>query len=99
MKNDENKFSQLTSSANNKIKAEKHIIPVIEEKVEVGKKVIEKAKVRISKTVNKSTESYDIPLSSEEIVVKRVPKNELVETAPEGIRYEVLFRFNLIIGG
>jgi uncharacterized protein (TIGR02271 family) len=70
------------------LESQKKVIPVIEEKVEVGKKTVEKAKIRVSKTVNESTESYDIPLSSEEIVVKRVPKNEIVDKVPEGIRYE-----------
>jgi uncharacterized protein (TIGR02271 family) len=88
MKNGENKFKKSTSASHKDIKAEKQKISVLEEKVEVGKRVIEKAKIRVTKTVDERVESYDIPLFSEEIVVKRVPKNELVETMPEGIRYE-----------
>jgi uncharacterized protein (TIGR02271 family) len=88
MKNGENKFKKSTSDSHKDIKAEKQKISVLEEKVEVGKRVIEKAKIRVTKTVDERVESYDIPLFSEEIVVKRVPKNELVETMPEGIRYE-----------
>ncbi len=64
------------------------IIPVIKEHVEVSKKVIEKAKVRLSKRVNETVESYDVPLTEEEIVVKRVQKNELVDTPPAALRYE-----------
>jgi stress response protein YsnF len=86
MNNGENKFSKPLQP--NSIGAEKVVIPVIEEKVEISKKVVDKAKILVSKTVNKHIESYDIPLSSEEIVVKRVPKNELIDKAPEGIRYE-----------
>ncbi len=63
-------------------------IPVIKEHVEVSKKVIEKAKVRLSKRVNETVESYDVPLIEEEIVVKRVQKNQLVDTAPAAVRYE-----------
>jgi uncharacterized protein (TIGR02271 family) len=64
------------------------VIPVIKEHVEVGKKVVEKAKVRLSKRVNETVESYDVPLTEEEIVVKRVQKNELVDTPPAAVRYE-----------
>jgi uncharacterized protein (TIGR02271 family) len=73
---------------NEEVQAETKVIPVIEEKVEVTKKVIEKARVRVSKTVHEKTESFEVPLSSEEIVVKRVPKNEIVDVVPTGVRYE-----------
>jgi uncharacterized protein (TIGR02271 family) len=66
----------------------KIIIPVLEEQLKVGKKVIETAHVRLSKTVNESIESFEIPLKEEEIVVTRVPKNELVDTMPAALRYE-----------
>lgn len=64
------------------------IIPVIEEDVQITKKVIDIAQVNISKTVNESTETFQIPLSSEEIVVKRIPINEYVDTMPPASRYE-----------
>lgn len=64
------------------------IIPVIEEDVQITKKVIDIAQVNISKTVNESTETFQIPLSSEEIVVKRIPINEYLDTMPPASRYE-----------
>lgn len=64
------------------------IIPVIEEDVQITKKVIDIAQVNISKTVNESTETFQIPLSSEEIVVKRIPINEYVDIMPPATRYE-----------
>ena len=73
---------------NEETQGETKVIPVIEEKVEVTKKVIEKARVKVSKTVHEKTESFEVPLSSEEIVVKRVPKNEIVDVVPTGVRYE-----------
>ncbi len=89
MNNGDNIFRQEPDPATEEIKDESTgVIPVIEEHVEVGKKVIEKAKVRLSKKVNESVESYDIPLIEEEIVVKRVQKNELVDKAPAAVRYE-----------
>lgn len=63
-------------------------IPVLEEQLKVSKKVIETARVTLSKTVNESIESFEIPLKEEEIVVKRVPKNELIETMPAASRHE-----------
>ena len=82
------KLGEQISFNDNEIKAETEKIQVLEEKVEVSKRVVEKAKVRLSKKIKEKTESYDIPLSSEEIVVKRVPKNEMVDKAPPGVRYE-----------
>lgn len=63
-------------------------IPVIEEQLKVDKKVIETAHVRLSKTVNETIESLDIPLKEDEIVVNRVPKNELLDVMPPASRYE-----------
>ena len=63
-------------------------VPIIEEYVTVGKKEIETARVTLSKTVNESIQSFEIPLQKEEIVIKRVPKNELVDTMPAASRYE-----------
>ncbi len=63
-------------------------IPVLEEQLKVSKKVIETARVSLSKTVHESIESFEIPLKEEEIVVKRVPKNELIDTMPAASRYD-----------
>ena len=82
------KPGEQISFNDNEIKAETEKIQVLDEKVEVSKRVVEKARVRLSKKIKEKTESYDIPLSSEEIVVKRVPKNEMVDKAPPGVRYE-----------
>ena len=69
-------------------KAGKITVPIIEEYVTVGKKVVETAHIRVSKTINEKTESFEIPLKQEEIVVKRVPKNELIDIIPPASRYE-----------
>lgn len=89
MDNDDNIIKSDANLAREELKEESSgVIPVIEEHVEVGKKVIEKAKVRLSKRVNEKVESYDVPLTEEEIVVKRVQKNEMVDTPPAAVRYE-----------
>jgi len=69
-------------------KAGKITIPIIEEQATVGKKIIDTARVTVSKTINEKTEAFEIPLKQEEIVIKRVPKNELIETMPAATRYE-----------
>jgi uncharacterized protein (TIGR02271 family) len=81
---DQKNFQQEESAtSDNKI-----TIPILEEQLTVGKKVIETARVRLSKTINESIESLEIPLTEEEIVVNRVPKNELVDVMPAASRYE-----------
>ncbi|HLL42812.1 MAG TPA: YsnF/AvaK domain-containing protein [Segetibacter sp.] len=81
---DQKNFQQEESAtSDNKI-----TIPILEEQLTVGKKVIETARVRLSKTINESIESLEIPLTGEEIVVNRVPKNELVDVMPAASRYE-----------
>lgn len=67
---------------------EKIVVPVIEEEIKVTKKFIDTARINLYKTVNENIESFQIPLSQEEIVVNRVPKNELVDTMPAASRYE-----------
>ena len=66
---------------------EQLIIPVIEEAIAVGKKVIEAGKVRISKRISEHEELVDVPLFREEVRVERVPVNLFVE-APPPVRQE-----------
>jgi stress response protein YsnF len=72
------------------IMADKHrpSIPVVEEKAVVSTEVVDVSKVRLSKTVENGIDSLDVTTSQEEVIVKRVPKNIIVDTAPEGVRYE-----------
>lgn len=80
---DSKKLQQSESENNSKI-----TIPVLEEHLNVSKKVIETARVHLSKTVHESIESFEIPLKEEELVVTRVPKNELIDTEQVASRYE-----------
>ncbi|MBC7921412.1 MAG: YsnF/AvaK domain-containing protein [Ferruginibacter sp.] len=63
------------------------VIRVIEEQIRIDKKVVESARVRISKRVSEHEESVDISLVHEEVDVERVAVNQYVETPPS-IRYE-----------
>jgi uncharacterized protein (TIGR02271 family) len=60
----------------------------LKEEVQVGKKVVEKARVRLSKKIKQHTESFDVPVTEEQVVIKRVPIKKIVDTIPEGVRYE-----------
>lgn len=64
------------------------IVPVIQEDVVIGKKLVETGKVRILKTVTEQQETIDIPLVQEDIHVERIPINQYVETLPPAVRYE-----------
>lgn len=64
------------------------IIPVMEERVQVGKKVVESGKVHISKSVSEQIESISIPVNHEEVEVERVPVNQYLDSHPEPVRHE-----------
>jgi len=63
-------------------------IPVIQEKVNVEKKIIEKGRVKILKTVKEESEVLNVPAISEQVHIERVPVNKIVESVPEPVRYE-----------
>jgi len=85
--NDELRYSENFQQEEAQKQA-KVTVPVVEERVIVGKKVVETARVTLSKKINESVESFEVPLEKEEIIIKRVPKNELVDTIPPASRYE-----------
>lgn len=58
-------------------------IPVIEERAQVGKQVVETGKVRITKRVSEHEEVIDEPLLREQAAIERVPVNRYVEQAPQ----------------
>lgn len=57
-------------------------IPVIEEQLVVGKRVVETGRLRVVKTVREEEQAIDIPLLHEELSVERVAINQYVDTAP-----------------
>jgi uncharacterized protein (TIGR02271 family) len=62
-------------------------VPVMEEVVHVGKKVVDAGRVRVSKKVRETEHIFDEPMFKEEVTVERVPVNQYVEAAPQ-IRHE-----------
>lgn len=59
------------------------VIPVIEERAMVKKRVVETGRVRIRKNVREYEEHVDIPYVHEEVHVDRVPVDRVVEAAPQ----------------
>lgn len=66
---------------------EETVIPVLQEEVQVDKRKVETAKVRIKTTVEERQETIDLPLLHEEVEVRRVPINRPVD-GPVAMRQE-----------
>jgi uncharacterized protein (TIGR02271 family) len=63
------------------------VVPVTEEKVTVQKRVIEKGRVQIHKTIHEHTEVVDQPLHVEQVEIERVAINRVIDK-PVSIRHE-----------
>lgn len=63
------------------------VVPVIEEELRVGKRVVETGRVRVTKTVHEREEVVDEPLMREEYDIERVPVDAFVD-GPVGPRHE-----------
>jgi uncharacterized protein (TIGR02271 family) len=59
------------------------VVPIAEEKLEVGKRRVETGRVRVRKRVEERVEQVDLPVSREVVEVRRVAVNRPVETVPE----------------
>jgi uncharacterized protein (TIGR02271 family) len=57
----------------------KTIVPLAEEELHVGKRLVETGRVAIHKTVETREEAIDLPLLREDVVVERVPINQYVQ--------------------
>jgi uncharacterized protein (TIGR02271 family) len=62
------------------------VVPVVAEQLEVEKRKVEGGGVRIRKTVTEREEVVDEPLMREEVQVKRVPVNKVVD-GPVAVRH------------
>lgn len=78
-------FDQLAAAASGQTPVA--VVPVMEEELRVGKRVVETGRVRIHKTVHEHEEVVDEPLMREEYDVERVPIDEFVD-GPVGPRHE-----------
>lgn len=64
-----------------------NLIPVIEEQLQVEKRVVETGRLLVSKTVLEEEEAVDVSLMSEVLSVERVSINQYVDVPPT-VRYE-----------
>ncbi len=62
--------------------SEQQVIPIVEEKLHVGKQTVETGITRVRKIVREREEVIDEPLLRHEAYVSRVPINRYVEQAP-----------------
>ena len=63
------------------------IIPLMEEQLEVGKRVVSTGTVRLRKHTEERAETIEVPLTSVQWQVEHVPVNQVVREAP-AIRQE-----------
>ncbi len=59
------------------------VVPILEEELSVGKRVVETGGVRINKTVQVRQETVDVPLIEDHAEVERITVNRMVDAAPE----------------
>lgn len=57
------------------------VVPVVEEQVEITKRLVERDHVRLTKSTTTRDEVVDVPLVQEEIAVERVPVGRVVAEA------------------
>ena len=75
--------SKRTAGSRSVPVAKPAVIPVIEERAVVKKRVVETGRVRIRKNVREYEEHVDIPHVHEEVRVERVPVDQFVDAAPQ----------------
>lgn len=61
---------------------DKITIPVVQEEIILGKKVVETGKVRISKKISEHQETVNLPLFHEDVSVERVAVNKIIDSPP-----------------
>lgn len=66
---------------------EAHVIPVVQETLEVDKRQVETGSVRITKTVREHEEIIDEPLLRETVDIQRVAVNRFIK-APVAVRFD-----------
>jgi uncharacterized protein (TIGR02271 family) len=67
---------------------DKIVIPVIEEQIQIGTRVMETGKVNISKKVLTETYVADIPVSKEEVIVEKKTINQFIDGDAPGMRLD-----------
>ena len=63
-------------------RGESAVMPVVAERLKVGRESVETGRVRVTKLVREDKTAVDEPVFTEEVVVERVPVGRFVESAP-----------------
>ena len=66
----------------------KKTVPIIEEQLHIGKKIIETGKVQISKTVTEHEYLADMPVFKDEVIVERKTIQQYIDGDAPGIRLD-----------
>jgi len=70
----------FTSSPDQEISpAEQEVLSVIQEELSVGKQQVERGRIRVNKRVESREEIVNAPIVHEQVVVERVPFNQVIE--------------------
>ena len=85
---DENGIYRLEVAASRLAPAEDLVIPVVAEEILIGTEQVTRGVVRVHKHVVTEEKTVDAAVSAEEIVVERLPINELVEGDAPQVREE-----------
>ncbi len=64
------------------------VIPVIQEKLQIEKEVVESGKVQISKKVFEEETQKDVLILEEDIIVEKIAINKYVDKAPPAVRQD-----------
>lgn len=75
-------LESASTSGAAEVEAEEAVIPLVAEEVEVGKRRVERGRVRVKKGVATREEEVAVPLVREEVEVERVAINRPVDTPP-----------------
>jgi len=67
--------------------AERIVVPIVEEELEIRKREVDTGTVRVRKVVHEREQVVDVPLEREELSVERVPVDRFVE-GPLEVRTE-----------
>jgi uncharacterized protein (TIGR02271 family) len=80
---------QQGPSRRNRKQGDEHtVLPVVEERLQVGTRAVETGRVSVSKTVSEREESITVPLKQEDVQVERVARNEFVKGEIPQVRHE-----------
>src|SRR4051812_41294586 len=84
----DNGFYRLLGAAVQLAQEDDLVIPVVTEEIVIGAQQVTRGVVRIHKRVETQEHVVDVPTSSEEIIVERLPINTLVEGEAAQMREE-----------